>query len=79
MEGEYLRRERTGNWTKLEVAVLSEECIKHSSLLHGAVGPNLTYEKKNRIWKEIIEKINSVGGGSTMRTTEQVKKKWGKM
>ena len=67
-------RNRTENWTKEGIVIVTEECVKNSSVLHGAIGPFITAERKGKIWREITEKVNAHCGSH--RTVEQVKKKW---
>ena len=51
---------RTGNWTKVEVAMLSAERIKHSSMCNGAISLNIKY---GRIKYGKTAEGNAVGGG----------------
>ena len=69
-----MRNIRTMNWTGPEIEVLRELCTKNSHILHGGLSAYITADKKNKLWSDINDKINAVGGNR--RSIDQSKKKW---
>ena len=70
-----LKRIRSSNWTRREVAILQELCIENRHILE-AVHRDVDTEKRKRgKWKEITDKVNSVNA-SGHRLVKEVTKKW---
>ena len=65
---------RNSNWSEREKDVIIEQCTKNANIIHGAISSNLTMFHKNKIWQEITDNVNAVGGAN--RTLNQVKNKW---
>ncbi|XP_021355582.1 myb-related transcription factor, partner of profilin-like [Mizuhopecten yessoensis] len=70
-------KRRKPNWMERELEALAEAVAPKNGLLRGKFWPSLTSERKQSIWIEIVNQVNSI----TMvnRTGEEIKKKWGDM
>ena len=69
-----MEKKRGTNWSDQEKAILREECVKNSQILHGAVCSSLTMQEKTEVWHKIVDKVNAVEGCN--RSISESKKKW---
>ncbi|XP_022313736.2 uncharacterized protein LOC111118512 [Crassostrea virginica] len=67
-------KKRKPNWSERELTVLAEAVTPRNKMLKQKFNPTLTSEKKQQLWKEIRDQLNSMTVVS--RTIEEIKKKW---
>nr|XP_022292024.1 uncharacterized protein LOC111103231 [Crassostrea virginica] len=70
-------KKRKPNWSERELTVLAEAVTPRNKMLKQKFNPTLTSEKKQQLWKEIRDQLNSMTVVS--RTIEEIKKKWADM
>ncbi|XP_064651370.1 uncharacterized protein LOC135502462 [Lineus longissimus] len=68
------KRQRKENFTPREIQKLVDLLSARWKLISSKFGDNVTLERKNKAWKEITLKINSIS--PCLRTKEELKKKW---
>ena len=68
------KRERKRNFSVDEIQLLTEEFEKNKDILESKLTNTITNKRKNNNWKDITQKINSLGYES--RSVDEVKGKW---
>ena len=69
-----IKRDRKKNFSTDEIRILREEFETHQETLTSKFSNTVTNEKKKNIWKNVTEKINSLG--IEFRNVDEVKIKW---
>ncbi|XP_062605145.1 uncharacterized protein LOC134266952 [Saccostrea cucullata] len=68
-------KKRKPNWTLEECLHLTRLFNDNKKILRAKFGAGVTTQKKREVWKNITESINAANP-STVRTIEEVEKKW---
>ncbi|XP_062579976.1 uncharacterized protein LOC134241972 [Saccostrea cucullata] len=68
-------KKRKPNWTMEECLHLTHLFNDNKKILRAKFGAGVTTQKKREVWKNITEAINAANP-STVRTIEEVEKKW---
>ena len=69
-----IKRERKKNFSIDEIRVLREEFEKHQEILTSKFTNTITNKRKTNLWKQITERVNSLGIDS--RSLDDIKTKW---
>ncbi|XP_053387391.1 uncharacterized protein LOC123566238 [Mercenaria mercenaria] len=73
MSATKVKTSRKSNWQVNEVSVLVDGCTDNVSTIYGRHG-DTSEKEKGQFWRDICERINSIGGSD--RSVEEVMKKW---
>ncbi|XP_062589046.1 myb-related transcription factor, partner of profilin-like [Saccostrea cucullata] len=76
MESKDIKRRRP-NWSEGELVALAEAVVPRAHYLKGKLSPSLTAERKQGLWEEVADEVNSVA--MIKRTVDEMKKKWADM
>ncbi|XP_062617399.1 myb-related transcription factor, partner of profilin-like [Saccostrea cucullata] len=76
MESKDIKRRRP-NWSEGELVALAEAVVPRAHYLKGKLSPSLTAERKQGLWEEVADEVNSVA--MVKRTVDEKKKKWADM
>ena len=68
---------RTQNFSEQECALILEFVEANKSVLNSKFNNVVTNDRKNKIWAELTDKVNSLGVGK--RTEGQIRRKWKNM
>ena len=68
-----LKRKRCNNFSEDETHMLAQLWAEHEKRLTGSFTPTFTKQDKDKIWAEIVNKVNLVRGGT--RTLQEIKNK----
>ena len=68
------KRTRQPDYSNVEKSKIIELFVQHNDFLNAKLDNTVTAKAKNQQYKEICEKVNSVGGNN--RTLESIKNNW---
>jgi hypothetical protein len=75
LSGSKAKRTRARNFSEEEASTIVREASKHSRVLKGHFGPNVTDSIKEETWKRVTVVVNQTNGHSD-RTWEEIRKKY---
>uniref|UniRef100_A0A8W8J4U5 Myb-like domain-containing protein n=1 Tax=Magallana gigas TaxID=29159 RepID=A0A8W8J4U5_MAGGI len=69
---------RKANWTEESISILVDLVTdpERWAVIRGKFSQSLNVQKKQRVWEEIVEKVNATCSSACVRTVKDVKKKW---
>ncbi|KAB0790385.1 hypothetical protein PPYR_15249 [Photinus pyralis] len=70
------KRQRTINFSEKEVRLLTDICLKYSSILENKKTDAVTWKEKNTTWEQITAEFNSQNESSNYRDTKNLRLKY---
>lgn len=67
---------RRPNFSKEECAALVSGVAQHNEALFGKFSNELTNDRKNHLWQEVLSLVNAVSGANPPRNLAEIKKEY---